>query len=595
MTDRITFTGSIAPEGRRLRGQVVIAGSRTFRNGEWLEVDPAALVKADATNVVATVDHDPTKLLGRTTNGTLKLSRTDTGIEYETGELPNTSAANDALELARGGYFGGSSFQIEGLRSTFSTDPDGTRVRRITSIKRLVDVSPVYDPAFSNSTASAFSKESPVTDQINETEAPAPAPAPTIVAAKPADDKSDMYRTAEAFARKQDLNGLQAAMENLIAGGELTPANTEAYEAFAAVYDERKRVNSEARERQERIALAHALRTGKGPKAPRDRELFDSEDYKAATDKYLRTGDSRHMEQFAQSIAGDGSQGGYGVPASPSLAGRITESKAAYGGIQQVADSITTGDGRDLPWPSNDDTSNSAAIATEGSAVGSAGADLVFGQISLGAYTYDATGASNLPLLVSKELLQDAAFDVEAFVGRKLGERLGRKMAADYANGSGSGAPLGLFTKTPDTMSATKMFAALVEHMFQVNEAYRMAGNCRWILSDATLAKVYNSVDGNGRPLFIPNATSSGASAPAGQLLGYPVTLDQAAGDNVAFGDFRQGFIIRNVRGVTIDVDPYTAIKSRQIAFHAWARTDSTVQDSAAYSVSDYSGVSADS
>jgi HK97 family phage major capsid protein len=131
--------------------------------------------------------------------------------------------------------------------------------------------------------------------------------------------------------------------------------------------------------------------------------------------------------------------------------------------------------------------------------------------------------------------------------------------------------------------------------MFQVDSAYREGGNCRWVLSDSVLVDVYASVDGNGRPLFIPTADASGAGRPTGSILGYPVTLDQGAGTLVAFGDIRAGYIIRNVRGVQVDVDPFTNIKSRQLAFHAWARADGNIQDSSAYSVSQYSGVSADS
>ncbi len=598
MTDRITFAAKVTSDGRRLKGSVILAGSRTFRDGEYVEVDPAALVKADATDVVATIDHDRTKVMGRTRNGTLMLNRTDQGISFETADLPNTTAANDALELARGDYFAGSSFAIEGLRSKFDHAEDGTRIRRITSIKRLVDVSLVMDPAFSNSTAAAFSKESSVPD-IDDEKAPEPKVEPAKADPKPDTAKftqttDDAYETAVKFAKRQDIEQIENVLDSIMASPTRTPAQEVQYRAFATVYDQRKAESAETKARVDQLKFEHDLRRGNLKKAGPDFEVFGSSDYKAAFGRYLRTGDRNIMEQFAgQSIAGSGAEGGYTVPTD--FRNVITETKKAYGGIQKVADTIETGDGRDLPWPTNDDTANSAAIATEGSAVGSGGADLVFGQVSLGAYTYDATGASNLPLLVSKELLQDSAFDVEAFVGRKLGQRLGRKMAADYGNGTGSSQPFGLFAKTPDAMTATAMYAALVEHHFQVDQAYRDSGNCRWVLGDTILTKIWASVDGNKRPLYTALDASGGQAGPAGMLLGYPVTLDQSSAANVAFGDIQQGFIIRNVRGITVDVDPYSNIKSRQIAFHAWARTDSAVQDSAAYSVSDYTSVNADS
>lgn len=592
MSDRIAFAGSVTAEGRRIKGSVQLAGSRTFRNGEWVQVDPAALIRADASKAFASMEHNDALLLGIATNETLTLHRTEQGFDYETAELPNTSYANDALELVRGKYISGSSFEIDGLTSRFSTDPDGTRVRTYTGIKRLVSVSPVRDPAFP-SMAAAFSKEPEVTDQIvpEPIAAPPPpaviAPAALTEAPKPADEWA-------AFAKDLAPEQLEGAMEAIFSRAQGDPKGNELdqYKAFSDELRARRRVTTESTQRIANMKFAHDLAMGRVPKAP-EAELFASDDYKAAFGRYLRTGDKALMEQFTgQSIAGDGTQGGFAVPESFLV--RITERMKAFGGVQKYAENITTSDGRALPWPTNDDTANSAAIATEGSAVGSGGADLVFGEVSLGAYSYDATGASNLPLAVSKELIQDAAFDVEAFVARKLGQRLGRKMAADFATANGSSKPKGLFDKTADVMSATTAYAAFVEHLLQVDQAYRDSGNCRWLFSDTILSIVMNSQDTTNRPMFQPLAASGGQDGPAGFILGYPVALDQGAGSKVAFGDINAGYIVRNVRGVTVDVDPYTLISKRQVAFHAWARADGQIQDSFAVSVSDYSGVSAD-
>lgn len=594
MTDRITFAANVTAEGRNIRGSVVLKGSRTWRNNEWLEIDPAALVKADASDVIGLWDHDPGKVLGRTKNGTVVLNRTEDGIEYEIRNLPNTTAANDALEYVNGGYVNGSSFAIEGLKSVFTTDPDGTRVRRITSIKRLYDVSPTPDPAFANSSAAAFSKESTMTEPIVEEPkvpaTPATPPAEPVKLSEPPKSGKDGWAT---FARDLSTEQIEAGMDQMFdaSKGELKGELGDRYEGFSSELQRRRQEDAAQQSRIEQLKFRHAALRGQLKKAP-EAEVFASDDYKAAFKRYLR-GDLGALEQFAQSITGDGTQGGYTVPTD--FRQKVTETQKAYGGIQSIAEVIETSDGRDLPWPTNDDTGNSAAIASEGSAVGSGGADLVFGQVSLGSFEYDATGASNLPLAVSKILIEDSAFDVEAFVARKLGERLGRKMAADYGNGTGTGEPFGLFAKTPDVMTATTMYAALVEHFFQVDQAYRDGGNCYWVLGDTILTKVFNSLDDNGRPLFQRNAEASGADAPAGFLLGKPVKLDQSAASNVAFGDIKAGFIIRRIKDIRLDVDPYTLISKRQIAFHAWARTDSAVQDSAAYSVSSYSGVSADS
>lgn len=598
MTDRITFAATVKAEGRNIKGAVQLAGQRNRRNGEWLEVDPAAVVKADASKVMGFWEHNDKQILASLANETLTLSRTDQGIEYEFRNLPNTTYANDALELVRGGYVTGSSFSIEGHRSTFSTDPDtGERVRRITHIDRLTDVSPVRDPFFEASSASAFSKENqmPATEAAEEPKAaPAVEPPPKAepkVEPKATFSQNETAEATERFARTLDTNQIEAAMDGIVAasGGDLKGIALDQYEAYAKVYGERKQVDSEVRERAARMKALHDIRLGRIPKAPAQNDVFASDDYSEAFNKYLRTGRPEGMEQFAQSVAGDGTQGGYTVP--DRFRTKITERLKAFGGIAQYAEPFDTDSGEPVRWPSNDDTDNSAAIAAEGAA-GTAGADLEFGSVELSAYSYNANGTGNTPLKVSLELIQDSAFDIAGFVGRKLGERIGRKQAADLANGTGSGAPLGLFTKSADTMTATVASLAAPEHVFQVDAAYRDLGNCRFVMSDTTLVKFWQA-QASGKPIFIPGGESIGAS-PHGTLYGFPVSIDPASGNNVAFGDIALGYVIRRVRGVQVLVDPYSASGTRQVAYHAWARMDATIQDSNAYSVSSYSGVSAD-
>lgn len=590
MSDRITFAGKITSEGRRLRGSVTLAGSRTLRDGELVEVDPKALMKADASNVRATIDHDMARTVGATFNQTLSLSRNELGIDFETADLPNTSYAADALELAKGGYFGGSSFTIEGLRSKFSVDPEtGMKVRTINSIKRLVDVSIVMDPAFANSTAAAFSKETDVDDDKNP--APAPEPEPEPVKAKFTEQPKSGSDEWSAFARDIPTDQITAQMDSIFtsAKGNMTGDLLDRYEGFAKVLDERRKAGAFDKARVERMEALHNLRLGRAPKAPSQSEQFASEDYSQAFKKYLRTGRPGELESFAQAVAGSGAEGGFTVP--DGFLNKITERLKAFGGIASVSDEIVTANGESLRWPSNDDTSNSAAVAAEGVA-GTAGADMTFGNLELGAFSYDANGTGNVPLKVSLELIQDSALDIEAFVGRKLGERIGRKQAVDLATGMGGTEPMGLLSKSADTMTATAVSLAAPEHIFQVDSAYREDGNCRWIMSDTTLAKLWTSQASTNEPLFQPGRTLDGK--PFNVLFGYPITIDAAAGNLVAFGDFKRGYIVRRVRGVQVLVDPYTAQGTRQIAYHAWARMDGNIQDSYAYSVSTWASVSAD-
>lgn len=595
MTDRIAFAGKVeAVEGRTIRGSVQLAGSRTRRNGEWLEVDPAALVKANASNVLGRFNHDPDKVMGRASNGTVRISRTDQGIDYEI-DVNETSFGNDALVMARRGDFGGSSFEIGRHRSRFYADPEtGERVRVLTSIEELTDVSPVIDPAFANSSVAAFGKESDMPEPEVIAAPPAAPPAAPESSPEPraafSQTQPDGFVESEAFARRQSTEALEQAMDALIAAGDLKGARLAQYMAFAKVFDERAEASAEAAQRAENIKLAHQMRTGNFPKAPVQTEVFASDDYKHAFDRYIRSGNPQLMEQFAQTVTGDGTQGGFAVP--DGFLNRIVERLKAYGGVARVAEEITTTTGESLRWPFNDDTGNSAAIATEATKVASGGADKVLDSIELGAFEYDATGTGNNPLELSLPLIQDAAFDVVAWVERNLATRIGRKQAVDFANGAGGTEPVGLFTKTPDAMSATAVSLAIPEHILQVDAAYRNLGNCRWLLSDTTLLKIWQSQTTTGVPLIIAGGTIAGR--PEDTLWGYPMTNDPAAGTKVAFGDFSLGYIIRRVRDISILVDPYSTSAKRTVAYHAWARADANIQDPFAYSVSEWSTVSAD-
>jgi HK97 family phage major capsid protein len=255
-----------------------------------------------------------------------------------------------------------------------------------------------------------------------------------------------------------------------------------------------------------------------------------------------------------------------------------------------AAEELTTPDGRPLQWPSiAAAVYTEADIAAEGAAT-AAGADLVFTEVTLGAYKYTSAGTGNLPVKVSVELLQDATFDVAALVSRRLGERIARKMAYDFCNGSGSGAPLGIAYGTAGTIEADiDGFASIINLMHALDPAYRQGAS--WIMNDATLAIIEKLLDGasgtSGRPLLTYGQGAEDAAS-HGRLLGYPVVIDQAMPTmntndviGIAFGNWAEAYIVRHVRDVQVLANPYEAVG--YVTYHAWARADGTVQNSSAY------------
>ena len=308
-----------------------------------------------------------------------------------------------------------------------------------------------------------------------------------------------------------------------------------------------------------------------------------------AFNHYLRTGQSNSdiTELRAQSV-GTASAGGYTVP--DGFRNKLVERMKAFGGVANVAETITTSSGNPLEWPTLDDTSASNAAIVAENAAATVGADLAFGTATLGAYKYMSVGASNAPLKVSVELLQDSAFDVESLVARKLGERIARAAAPHFVSGSGTGQPKGIITgKTPVELGTALNYANLVTAVHSLDPAYRE--NAVWVLNDATLAMIHGLVDLNGRPLL--NTSTDGVSGkPAMSLLGYPIVIDQAFGtyapadDDPAvgvFGDVREGYVIRRVRDLQVVVDPYSFAINGQVGFTAWERLDATIQNPNAY------------
>lgn len=320
-------------------------------------------------------------------------------------------------------------------------------------------------------------------------------------------------------------------------------------------------------------------------------------DVSVAFENYLRTGianqDIAGLRVTNAQGEGSSAAGGYLVPTE--FRQKLVDVRKSFGGFIKEAEQLNTSNGQPIEYPSNDDTANTGDITAESAAITS-GADLVFGQVNLGAYKYTSTGAgSNLPLRVSVELLQDSAFDIEGLISRKLGQRIHRKQAAHAVTGTGVGQPLGVLASsltsdkdldTPDTPD----YEDLVELQDMLDEEYQ--ANAKWLMRRNTWSQLRLLVDLNGRPL-IQDANESIQGAPVKRLLGHEVVIDEAApllssaADTypIAYGDFQESYIWRRVSGLVVIVNPYTRAANGEVEFTAWERADGTVQNRSAYKI----------
>lgn len=95
--------------GRKLEGYAALFGSEA-RIGSFVEtIAPGAFRSALTGDVLALLDHDQGKVLGRTRSGTLRLSEDTRGLAFSL-DLPDTAAGRDVLALAERNDLGGMSF-----------------------------------------------------------------------------------------------------------------------------------------------------------------------------------------------------------------------------------------------------------------------------------------------------------------------------------------------------------------------------------------------------------------------------------------------------------------------------------------------------
>jgi HK97 family phage major capsid protein len=294
--------------------------------------------------------------------------------------------------------------------------------------------------------------------------------------------------------------------------------------------------------------------------------------------KILREGFVPGAELRAAGVA-TGAAGGYLVP--PAFRNRLQEAMKFFASMRQVAEVIETETGATLPWPTADDTANKGAILAENTQVTEQ--DVTIGQIQLGAYMY----TSKL-VRVSFQLLQDNGFDLESWLARKLGERIGRIQNEHFTTGTGTGQPEGVQTNATvgktgaNGQTTSVIYDDLVDLIHSVDIAYRQNG--RFMLNDLTVAAARKLKDAQGRPLWEPSIQVGSPD----RLLGYGLTVNNdmpvmaANAKSILFGDFELAYVIRDVTGVQLLRLEERYADFLQVGFLAFQRSDGRPQDAGA-------------
>lgn len=122
-------------------------GSWSDDLGGFVESIIPGAVDYEGYDVVCCRDHEDFLVLGRVSNGTLRLVDTDNGLNYEC-DLPDVSYSRDLIALVERGDVRGSSFRFTVLEDEWQPARENGLARRVIHKMRLYEVGPVTMPAY---------------------------------------------------------------------------------------------------------------------------------------------------------------------------------------------------------------------------------------------------------------------------------------------------------------------------------------------------------------------------------------------------------------------------------------------------------------
>ena len=267
----------------------------------------------------------------------------------------------------------------------------------------------------------------------------------------------------------------------------------------------------------------------------------------------------------------DDPEGGYLVP--DEFERRLIEALEEENVIRRLAHTIYTSHGdRKIPVVASKGT---ASWVDEGAQIPTS--DDRFGQITLGAYKVATM------IKVSEELLSDSAFDLETYIARGFGGRIGDKEEDAFISGDGNGKPTGFLHDTAGgevnitTAGATAItLDEMLDLYHSLKSPYRR--KAVFIMNDSTVKIIRKLKDANGQFLWQPSVKEGTPDTLLGKrILTSPYMPAVAAGaKSVAFGDFQYYWIADRQGRVFKRLNDLFA-QTGQVGFLATQRVDGKV------------------
>jgi HK97 family phage major capsid protein len=292
--------------------------------------------------------------------------------------------------------------------------------------------------------------------------------------------------------------------------------------------------------------------------------------------------------------SGDG--GGYVIPIG--FQRELEIKMKAVGRMRAACRLLTTATGNTLDWPTMDDTGNTGEFLAESNPVSQL--NPTFNQVQFQSFL-----ASSKQVLLSVQLFQDSAFDVEATLAEAFGIRIGRIINSKYTNGTGSGEPQGLIyaiqndavpnvvnavgSNSNDGISgnteANSIGSDDLDNLIAALDAsYRP--NAQFMMHYKTLDFLRKVKDKYGRPLWNEGLAAGTPDTIYGFPFEWNVDMDQIGAGKypVLFGDFSK-HCIRDVGGFTLVRYSELYMPQHMIGFQSFLRTDSRRLQQSAFSL----------
>jgi len=165
------------------------------------------------------------------------------------------------------------------------------------------------------------------------------------------------------------------------------------------------------------------------------------------------------------------------------------------------------------------------------------------------------------------DLVQDASFNIEAWVLRKVSDGFRRTISNAIIVGDGVGKPLGLLhplsgipvcETAPSTPAGMFTWQDLIALKWQIPQQWHSGG--RYLMNQASFALTLTMSDASGRPIMVSSPTE------AGQFLlnGSPIVIAsqmpdvQPGATPVLFANLQAAYTLAARRATTLQVDPYS-------------------------------------